>query len=100
MRNESESEDRMKIAIDAMGGDFAPEEIIKGSVAGAREHGVGIIFAGPEEIITKEMAKYDTSGLDLEIAHTEEYLLEGEHPAFAMRKKRNASIMVAANGCS
>lgn len=85
----------MKIAVDAMGGDFAPDEIIKGSVLGAREHGVGIILVGPEELIRAELAKYDTSGLDIEIEHTDEYLVEGEHPAFAMRKKRNASIMVA-----
>ncbi len=85
----------MKIAVDAMGGDFAPEEIIRGSVLGAREYGVGIILVGPEEIIRTELAKYDTSGLDIEIEHTDEYLLEGEHPAFAMRKKRKTSIMVA-----
>ena len=85
----------MKIAVDAMGGDFAPDEIIKGSVLGAREHGVGIILVGPEELIRVELAKYDTSGLDIDIEHTDEYLVEGEHPAFAMRKKRNASIMVA-----
>ena len=41
----------MKISVDAMGGDFAPGEIIKGSVEGAREHNVGIIFAGPEDVI-------------------------------------------------
>jgi glycerol-3-phosphate acyltransferase PlsX len=86
----------MKIAIDAMGGDFAPEEIIKGSVSGAREHGVGIILVGPQELIQAKLSKYDTKGLDIEIVHTDEYLLEGEHPAYAMRKKRNASIMVAA----
>jgi len=85
----------MKIAVDAMGGDFAPEEIVKGAVSGAREHGVGIILVGPEEIIRPELSKHDTSGLDIEIEHTDEYLLEGEHPAFAMRKKRKASIMVA-----
>ncbi|HEY95935.1 MAG TPA: phosphate acyltransferase PlsX [Dehalococcoidia bacterium] len=85
----------MKISVDAMGGDFAPEEIIKGSVQGAREHNVGIIFVGPENVIKAELAKNDISGLDIEIEHTDEYLLEGEHPAFAMRKKRKASIMVA-----
>ena len=85
----------MKIAVDAMGGDFAPEEIIKGSVSGAREHDVGIIFVGPQDCIEAELAKYDTSGLDIEIVHTDEYLVEGEHPAYAMRQKRNASIMVA-----
>lgn len=85
----------MKIAIDAMGGDFAPEEVVKGSVSGAREHNAGIILVGPEEIIRAELAKYDTSGLDIEIEHTDEYLEEGEHAAYAMRKKRKASIMVA-----
>ena len=85
----------MKIAIDAMGGDFAPEEIIKGSVLAAKEHDVGIILVGPQERIEAELARYDTSGLDIEIEHTDEYLLESEHPAYAMRRKRNASIMVA-----
>ncbi len=85
----------MKISVDAMGGDFAPEEIIKGSIQGAREHNVGIIFVGPENVIKAELAKNDISGLDIEIEHTDEYLEEGEHPAFAMRKKRKASIMVA-----
>jgi phosphate acyltransferase len=85
----------MKISVDAMGGDFAPEEIIKGSVQGARDNNVGIIFVGPEDIIKAELAKNDISGLDIEIEHTDEYLVEGEHPAFAMRKKRKASIMVA-----
>ena len=78
-----------------MGGDFAPGEIIKGSVQGARDYEVGIIFAGPQDVIKAELAKYDTSGLDIEIHHTDEYLLEGEHPAQAMRTKRKASIMEA-----
>jgi glycerol-3-phosphate acyltransferase PlsX len=86
----------MKIAVDVMGGDFAPGEIIKGAVAGAREHGVGLILVGPQETIKAELAKDDISGLDVEIEHTDEYLVEGEHPAYAMRKKRRASIMVAA----
>jgi len=86
----------MKIAIDAMGGDFAPAEIVKGAVRGAREHGVGIILVGPQPRIEAELAKADTAGVDIEIVHTDEYLVEGEHPAYAMRRKRNASVMVAA----
>ena len=85
----------MKISVDAMGGDFAPGEIIKGSIQGAREYDVGIIFVGPENVIKAELLKNGVSGLDIEIEHTDEYLEEGEHPAFAMRKKRKASIMVA-----
>jgi glycerol-3-phosphate acyltransferase PlsX len=85
----------MKIAIDSMGGDFAPQEIVKGSVIGAREYGVGIILVGPKDTIQDELAKYDISGLDIEIVHTDEYLVEGEQAAYALRKKRNASILLA-----
>jgi phosphate acyltransferase len=85
----------MKIAVDAMGGDFAPEEIIKGAVMGAREYQVGIILVGPRARIEDELAKYDTSGLDIEIVHTDEYLIEGEQPAYTLRIKRKASIALA-----
>ncbi|MFH1383220.1 MAG: phosphate acyltransferase PlsX [Chloroflexota bacterium] len=85
----------MRIAVDAMGGDFAPEEIVKGSVMAAREYGVGIILVGPQDKVQAELAKHDTAGLDVEIVHTDEYLVEGEHPAYALRKKRNASILLA-----
>lgn len=85
----------MKIAVDAMGGDYAPQDIVRGAVAGAREYGVGIIFTGPEETIKKELDKYDTSSIDIEIVHTDQYLVEGEQPAYALRSKRNASIVVA-----
>jgi len=85
----------MKIAVDAMGGDYAPEEIVKGAVMAAREHGTEIILVGPAERIEKELAKYDCSGVNIEIVNTSEYLVEGEHPAYALRQKRNASILVA-----
>jgi len=85
----------MKIAIDAMGGDYAPQEIVRGAVMGAKEHGVDIILVGPTEQIEKELDNYDRSGVNIEIVHTSEYLIEGEHPAYALRQKRNASILVA-----
>jgi phosphate acyltransferase len=85
----------MKISVDAMGGDFAPEDIIKGAIMGARENNVGLFLVGPQDKIKAEMAKHDTSGLDIEIVHTNEYLIEGEAPAYALRTKKNASITVA-----
>ncbi|MFC2034542.1 phosphate acyltransferase PlsX [Chloroflexota bacterium] len=85
----------MKIAIDAMGGDYAPEEIVKGSIMGAREYGVDITLAGPKDRIETELAKHDYSGLNIGVVHTDEYLVEGEHPAYALRQKRKASILVA-----
>jgi phosphate acyltransferase len=85
----------MKISIDAMGGDYAPGEVIKGAVMAARDSGLGVILVGQQEKIKTELAKYDTSGLDIEIIHTDEYLIEGEQPAYALRTKRQASIAVA-----
>jgi len=84
----------MKIAVDGMGGDYAPEEVVKGTVAGAREYGVEIALVGPKNRIEVELAKYDCSGLNIEVVHTDEYLIEGEPPAYALRTKRNASVLV------
>jgi glycerol-3-phosphate acyltransferase PlsX len=84
----------MRISIDAMGGDYAPGDTVKGAVIGAREYNVGIILVGPQDRIKSELAEYDTSSLDIEIEHTDEYLIEGEAPAYALRKKRNASVAV------
>ncbi len=84
----------IKIAVDAMGGDFAPCEIVKGSVAGAIEHKIGVIFVGQENAIKSELNKYDTSKLDIDIIHTDEFLVEGESPSLALRNKSNSSIML------
>jgi glycerol-3-phosphate acyltransferase PlsX len=86
----------MRISVDAMGGDYAPADVVKGAVSAAKELNVGIILVGPQDKIKSELAKSDTSGLEIEIVHTDEYLLEGEQPAYALRTKRNASIAVAA----
>lgn len=85
----------MKISIDAMGGDNAPGDVVKGTVIGARESGVGLIYVGQQDKIKAELAKYNTSGLDIEVVHTDEYLVEGEQPAYALRTKRHASIAIA-----
>jgi phosphate acyltransferase len=85
----------MKIAVDAMGGDYAPGEVVKGAVAGARETGMGVYLVGQQDKIQAELGKLDISGLDLEVVHTDEYLVEGEQPAYALRTKRNASIALA-----
>jgi glycerol-3-phosphate acyltransferase PlsX len=78
-----------------MGGDFAPEEIVKGTVEGAREHDVDIALVGPAERMTAELSRHDTSGSRIEVVNATEFLMEGEHPAYALRQKRDASIVVA-----
>ncbi len=84
-----------RVAVDAMGGDYAPAEIVLGAVQAAREYGVGILLVGKEELIQPELAKHDTEGLDIEIVHTDEMIEMGEHPAEAVRAKRRNSISLS-----
>lgn len=85
----------VRVALDAMGGDNAPAEIILGAVQAAREYAMGVCLVGREEIIRAELAKHDTSGLDLPILHTDEVIEMDEHPANAVRRKKNASMLLA-----
>lgn len=84
----------IRIAVDAMGGDFAPLEIVKGAVDAAKEYGVAIQLVGIQPEIEKELAKYNTAGLDIAITHTDEVIEMGESPAKALRAKKKASIVL------
>ena len=85
----------VRVALDAMGGDNAPGEIIAGAVQAARAYGIGVYLVGREEVIATELAKHDTQGLDLPIIHTDEVIEMNEHPANAVRRKKNASMTLA-----
>ena len=84
----------IRIAVDAMGGDFAPLEIVKGAVQAAREYGIAIQLVGDEVQIKNELAKYNTEGLDIGITHTDEVIEMGESPAKALRAKKKASVVL------
>ena len=83
-----------RVALDAMGGDHAPAEIVKGAVEAAGELNAGVILVGPEPLIKAELAKYDITGLDLTTVHTDEVITMEEHPAEAVRSKRRNSITI------
>lgn len=85
----------IRIAVDAMGGDYAPAEIVKGAVMAARAGGIRIILVGQLDPVQAELKKHDTSGLQIECVRADDIIIEGEHPALALRKKPNASIVVA-----
>jgi glycerol-3-phosphate acyltransferase PlsX len=78
-----------------MGGDYAPEEIIKGAVMGAKKGNVEIILVGSPEVLERELSKNNASQLPITCVRADEVVREGEHPAFAIRRKPNASIAVA-----
>ncbi len=103
-----------RIAIDAMGGDHAPREIVKGAVWAALDYDTPIELVGKEDAIKAELdniAKYgirskrggyfpqnikvDLSKLDIKITHAEEIIEMGEAPGQAIRKKRKSSIVLA-----
>ncbi len=83
-----------RVALDAMGGDHAPAEIVKGAVQAAGELNTGVILVGPEPLIKTELARYDITGLDLTTVHTDEVISMEEHPAEAVRAKRRNSITI------
>ena len=85
----------IKIAVDAMGGDFAPGEIVKGSVQAARELGVDIILVGVKADIEAELAKIDTAKLPIRLVEASEIIKDGEEPAFAVIRKPNSSVALA-----
>jgi len=85
----------MKIAIDAMGGDFAPGEIVRGGVEGAIEYGVEVILVGDKEQIENCLKDCPQTPL-VHVHHASEVVDMGEIPSKAIRKKKDASIVVAA----
>jgi glycerol-3-phosphate acyltransferase PlsX len=87
---------QVRIAIDAMGGDYAPAEVIRGAVQAARNKGVEIILVGPEERLQAELATHDAANLFMHIHHTDQFIADGEPPAAALREKPRASVAVAA----
>jgi len=85
----------VRIAVDAMGGDHAPAETVKGAVQAARELGVEIILVGPQAQVEKELGRHDTAGLTIRIVDATETIVDGEHPVLAVMRKPDSSIAVA-----
>ncbi|HEY3347794.1 MAG TPA: phosphate acyltransferase PlsX [Nitrospirota bacterium] len=85
----------MRIAVDAMGGDFAPGAAVKGAVEAAGELGVAITLVGDSGKVKKELDQLDTSRLDIKIVHASEVIDMQENASIVMRKKKDSSIRVA-----
>jgi glycerol-3-phosphate acyltransferase PlsX len=88
---------KIRIAVDAMGGDYAPGEIVKGAVMASQKGDVEIFLVGAVPLLEKELAKHElTSRSSIHIVEANEVVREGESPATAVRNKPNSSIAVAA----
>lgn len=86
---------RVRVAIDAMGGDYAPEEIVKGAVAAAEKDDIEVFLVGPTDRVEPELAKYDISRLPVHFVNAKDVIQEEKHPALAVRRKPNSSIAIA-----
>ena len=88
----------MKIAIDAMGGDFAPLEPVKGAIEAIKINPkLEVILVGDQEKINNELKKYKYDKNRIEVVHTTEQIMmkEAESPAMVVRKKKDSSMVVA-----
>ncbi|MDH4136155.1 MAG: phosphate acyltransferase PlsX [Anaerolineae bacterium] len=87
----------MRIVLDAMGGDYAPEVVVEGGVMAAREYGIEVVLVGPQEVVDAELAKHDTAGLSLPVVHASEVIEMTDEPSMAARKKKDSSMVVGMN---
>ena len=87
---------RNRIIVDAMGGDNAPEEILKGAVFACKESStLQVVFVGDEERIKKQLKKLDIKGLNFEIVDAGDVITMEDSPKTAVEAKPDASINVA-----
>lgn len=84
----------MRIALDAMGGDFGPEVTVGGAAAFAKASGATVLLVGDPDHIEPLVLQYDTA--NLEIVPASEVISMDDHPVQAVRRKPNASLVVAA----
>jgi len=85
---------RARIAIDAMGGDNAPDEIVTGAIRAAAELDVEILLVGDCDRLESSLKEHTSSG-NVEIVHADSVVTMDEEPIAGIRRKPNASINVA-----
>ena len=84
-----------RIAVDAMGGDNAPAEIVAGAVDASKHSNISIQLVGIPGLLEPELAKYSFDDKSLQVIPAENHITENEHPAVAMRQKPKSSIIVS-----
>lgn len=91
-------QETVKVAVDAMGGDNAPGEIVKGAVEAANlKPEIKVYLVGKEKIVKEELSKYTYKEEQIEVVNAEEIIETAEPPVMAIRKKKDSSIVVAMN---
>ncbi len=88
----------IRVAVDAMGGDNAPGEIIKGAVDAVNlRHDIQVLLVGMEDVIKQGLSGYTYPEAQIQVVHASEVIETDEPPVNAIRKKKDSSIVVAMN---
>ena len=93
----SEHTRRLRIALDAMGGDSAPEATVAGAIRAARELPCDIVLIGDQDAVTRQLARYPRAST-LSVLHAPEAIGMDESPVASVRKKRRSSINIGMEG--
>ncbi len=89
---------KVVVALDAMGGDYAPVETVRGAVEAVAEHPeIKVILVGKEDAIREELEKYTYSQDNIEVKNATEIIEMGEVPTKAVREEKDSSLVVAMN---
>ncbi len=84
----------MRIAVDGMGGDNAPEAVVEGVIQAAREFGIHVILVGDREILHDLLQRHGAADLPITVKHASEAVGMHESPSVAARRKRDSSLRV------
>jgi len=84
----------VRIVLDAMGGDYAPQVTVEGGVLAAQELGLEVVLVGREAAIRRELAKYETRGPSLSVVHASQVIEMEDKPATAVKAKKDSSMIV------
>jgi len=88
-------QDKVTVALDAMGGDNAPAEIVKGAVEAVRQNnGIHVVLVGQEDLVRASLEKQDYPKELISIRQASEVITTEEAPVMAIRKKKDSSIVV------
>lgn len=88
----------VNVAVDAMGGDNAPVEIVKGAVEAVNEDSrVKVFLTGQEDVVNSQLAKYTYNKEQIQVVNATEIIETAEPPVMAIRRKKDSSLVKALN---
>ena len=84
----------LKIAVDAMGGDHAPQVVVTGALLAAQEFGIDLVLVGDKDSVERELARHPAKSSSVQVVHASQMIAMDESPSSAL-KKRDSSMKIA-----